>query len=235
MTPVQSTSTSTSAASNVSLTLTGVGAGNTVVFVVSYIDVSSSGTPTVPTGFAAAENPAAVAVVGINTGASIFYKANTSGTVTATMNSLSGGASLYSEASLTEWQFTATPLDQNAGPGTSQGASTTTASTPTTGTLAQAAETVIVAISIGASTGLANAGISNPPSGYTSLAVAQDTATGVGAQISYKDAPSTAGQNATWTYTSDSSQVASEQVIATFKQASATPSTVLPRFVGVLP
>lgn len=225
MTPTQATTALVTASSTgITATLPGVTAGNTVVAAVSYTDDSGSGgTPTVPTGFTAAKNLASSVLppFSVAIGVSIFYKVSAGGSETALMPVLNAGTHLYAIMSLTEWPFTASPFDVAAGPGTSQGASTTTASTPTTATLAQSNETCIAGIALLSSVGLANAGISDPPSGYTSLIASQDSAAQTCGELCYKDSGSTAGQSCTWTYTADSNQDGSVQVIATFKQSAA--------------
>lgn len=224
MTPVQSTTANAAAGTSISATLTGVTANNLLVFAVGYNDVSAANVaPTAPSGWSAAINPASRAGSAgqePSVGASIFYLARSAGgSVTVTMNCPGGGANLYAQASLTEWPITlASPLDQTAGPGTNQAASTTGGSTPATGTLAQAAETVIAAMAIGAINGLSNAGITTP-TGCTQLTVSQNTSTGCGAEVAYKDAGATTAQTITWGWTSDSSQRGSSQVVATFLQS----------------
>lgn len=225
MTPVQSTSSLVSAASSVAATLTGVTAGNTVVAAVFYTDANgANATATVPTGFTACVNPASIGGVNptiASCGAAIFQQANSAGgSITCTMNSPGGAGALYATLSLTEWAFTSAPLDKTGGPGTSQGALTTTASTPTTGTLANASETAIAVLSLTSANGLTNAGISNPPTGYTALAVQQNSSAEAAGESCYKDSGGTTGQSATWTYTSDATQQQTVQVIATFVQSS---------------
>lgn len=231
MTPTQSTTGQGNGVASLSLTLNSVAAGHTLVLAVGYNDTANSaGALGTPTGWSVAIAPTAV-LQSEDIGGAIFYKANVSaGNYTVTINSFGGGTTLFATASLTEWNFTSSPLDQTAGPGTSQGASTTSGSTPTTGTLAQAAETEICVVSIGSGRSSGTAGIVDPPSGFTSLAVNQDDTNANAAEICYRDAPSTAGQSCTWTWGSDASQHGSMQLIATFLQgASGSNTTITPR------
>ena len=226
-TPVQSTTASCAAASSIAATLTGTVSGNLIVGIVSWIDIYdiTSRVPTVPSGFLAASNPTS-SVNTVAAGTNIYYKVSTGGSVTCTFDEPSGANSLlYAKISLIEWGgMVSTPFDVAATTVTNNSAASTTGVTVgASSTLAQANEIVVAAVTISCNPGLANAGISNPPSGYTSIQVYQSSNTATSMQHSWKDTNSTAGQSCTWAWTADSSMLSYQAVLVTFKE-----TTVLP-------
>ena len=226
-------------AASLAVTITGVMAGNCLTFSVSYADLTnvfaSPATPTDSNGsVSVAIAPNQVFGGGARSGACIYYVPNcNSGSHTITFNPGGGGSGLYAEASLVEWSgLTTAPLDKSTSNDQPSAASTTTTNTGTTSALSQSNELVVAALCLNAATGLANAGISTPATtGYTSIFVNQGTLSNVGAEHSYKEAGSTAGQIATWTYTSDSSMATTQAVIATFLENSVPPLISIKRSV----
>ena len=80
------------------------------------------------------------------------------------------------------------------------GGSTQTTSTVTTAATGQERELVIVAINAGAN--LADTATTDPPTGYTSLGVNQNSATECPFEAAYKIVASAGVQSATWTFAS---------------------------------
>jgi hypothetical protein len=232
------TTNTSSAGTSLSITRAGVTAGNTLIFAVGYNDTSGgAGPPATATDtngtVSVALKPAAQTAGAVSCGVAIFFVPNcNSGSHTFAMGSIGGGGTLYSGGAVIEWSgLTNTPLDQTAGPGTSQGASTTTGNTGTSAALSQATELVVAVLAIASGAGQANAAISTASSGYTSVLTLNNTSTGPGVQISYKEPNSTAGQIATWTWSvgsPDATQLSTEQGLATFLET-------IPPFVSFLP
>lgn len=99
-------------------------------------------------------------------------------------------------------------------------ATVTTGNTGTTATTTQANDVVLIGLATNTNgTGLSNAAFSNPPAGYTTLFVAQDTTAHIGSQHSYKEVSSAGTQIGTWTWTTVAEEVW-QATIATFKMAS---------------
>ena len=232
------------AGTSLSIALTGVAAGNCLILTVSYFDGSqvTSAVPAAPTYAGAASGTATTANApacridgGANgRGAAIYYVPNiaTPGTYTFTVNPYNHAGQLYAEATLVEWSgLTAAPLDQTSS-GFTGLVDAGTGNTGTTSTLAQSNELVVSAMTLLCSVGSTNSHISSPAStGYTSLAVNQDTQNFIGVEHSYKEAGSTAGQIATWTWDTGLSPYGSQQVIATFLENSVPPLISIKRSV----
>lgn len=236
--PVQATTASNQGVSSQSISLTSVTAGNCLILLISYADVSqlSAATPAVPTDsngtVSTAINPTSQINAGnlSAAGVEIFYVQNcNAGTHSFTINPFSHAAALYIESSLTEWNvLTATPIDKSTSNGSNSAASTTTGNTGTTATLSQASELEVSVVNLLSATGLANAGISDPPATWTKIYAAQNTSTSVGAQASYKEAGVTTGQITTWTWNSDATQLTWQAAIATFMETASTVNSIFP-------
>jgi hypothetical protein len=78
----------------------------------------------------------------------------------------------------------------------------TTISTPSI-TTTNATDALFAVMSADAATGLSNAAITDPPSGWTSLFAQQVTNVNEGGQLSYKEVTSTGAQSVTWTFSAD--------------------------------
>lgn len=244
-TKVQSTTATAAAGTSATPSLTGVTAGNCLILKCSYLDVNQAtaavpATPTDSNGtFAVASAPACQSGSSVGCGSPIFFVKNcNAGTHNVTFNPHAHAGALYAEVSLEEWSGidTAVALDKATSNGSSSAASTTTGNTGTTAALAQANELVVASLAISAGTGKANAGISTPASaGYTSLLVFQATDTAVGAEQSFKEASSTAGQIATWTWTTDASMQSWQGNIATFLETGGGGGSVMGSMRMVMP
>ena len=243
-TPVQSaTPVVVSAGTSLTIALTGVTAGNCLILTVSYFDNSqgTSAVPTAPTYAGAASGTATTAIAPAclvdggsgGHGAAIYFVPNigTPGTYTFTVNPYNHAGQLYAEATLVEWPgLTTTPLDKTSSASVTTDAGT--GNTGTTSTLTQSNELVVAAMTMLCSAGTTTANISSPATtGYTSLAVNQDTQNFIGVQHSYKEAGSSSGQIATWTWDTGKNPYSSAYVIATFLENSVPPLISIKRSV----
>lgn len=126
----------------------------------------------------------------------------------------------YCEGNVSEFSgIASSPLDQTAHSEWGSGGSfTDTSTTPTTGTTAQADEVVIACVDV--NNNVANASITDPPTGYTSIGVNQASSTTIGYEGAYKIVSATGSQSATWNFAQPGSGAA---VLATYRAATATP------------
>ena len=135
----------------------------------------------------------------------------------------------YAEAFVAEFSGvdTASPLDLT--PASSNCTVTTNGNgTPFAGplnvgtspTLANANELIIVCGDFFAGGGFVNQGITDPPTGYTSLGAQQDTTLSVGAEQAYQIVSATTGVSASWTWTGSNIDDA-RGIIFSFQQAGA--------------
>jgi hypothetical protein len=208
---------------SLSSSLTGVTAGNLVILTIAW-DVNGGSTgpsldgTAVAAGWLVAENPAGVVSTGNSgwdTGVSIFYLQNAASgtrTVNVTFPNSTRANTLLSEFS---GYATSGAKDQVATNNVASGTSLTV----TSGTTTVATELVIAAVAQCFVLGNGNNTVSDPPTGYTSLAVLQDTNTYASFEFAYKEVSSTGTQSATWTWASTGEGIAS---IATFSTSTVT-------------
>ena len=217
---IQTTTVLTGGAVNNTPFLTGIAPGNLLVLFVAYAQTTNGAPPTVQ-GWTAAENPTATSSpgIGIFCGAAIFYREASKDTVVkATIIPGAGSGSASISSCMAEFTFneSATSLDKH----TNNGADTSTSgNTGTTATTSIAGELVVALIGIADVTGAphANSGLTDPAtSGYSTVAVNQNSNNGLAFQASYKEVSATGTQTASWTWTDSS---AYQAVIATFIQA----------------
>ena len=219
----------TGTAGPLTLTLTSVASGSLLTVLFAYGQSSNTTAVATPTDsggtWVAASAPAGQIDAGVNiTGSKIYYEQNAAGgTHTATIAFTGGNA--FCIATLAEWAgaLTSGALD------VATSANATTAQTNTSGTTAataQASELSVVALCVDSGAGVADAVITNPPAGYTTLQYAGNTTTNEGTQHSYKVLAATGTQSVTWSWT-DGTTLLSQGAIATFK-ASGVAATVLP-------
>jgi hypothetical protein len=209
-------------------TLTSVTSGNLVIAVSSWAinagltSVPSLDSTSVTAGWQEAGHAGGVdssGHPGWTTGVSVYYLQNApSGTASLKLNY---PASTYARTILAEYggYATSAPVDKIA-VNTSAGATTLTVTSATT---SQANELVIVGHACAFATSNSNIGLTNPPSGYTSLAVVQDTNTGSGVEFAYKEVTSTGAQSATWSW---SGTTEATSIVVTFGTTGA-PAAVL--------
>lgn len=213
----KSTRVSTFGGSSVAPSLTGTTAGNLATITVYYTSDTQATAPAAPSGWsvAIAPTPVTPGVSGAqwHTGAAIYYKENIAGgTLSATVAS-TGTCAI--DAVMEEWGYTGTGLLDK----TTSGSSTPTVTSGNTGTSAvtsQANELVIVCMAGPQVNVSANHNITNPPTGYTSLDVSNNSNTDASGEAAYLEVTSTGTQTAAWTWTTGGEFMG---VLATFKGA----------------
>lgn len=220
---VQSTSAAI-AGGAATVTLNGVSASNTLVLILG-VDAGPS-TPNTPAGFTPSNVPAAFSSSGSAVSAAILHnQAPSSGTNAVSVTYTAGGTGL---AFLLEWSgMTASALDVAPAASNVTNGGTAGSNSIASGTLAQANEVIFALLmSNDTGSGTANVGISDPPSGFTSLFAQQDSTSFGPMQISYNVVSSTAGATASWTWT-DTVTIFSQATLASFKlTAAAAPATI---------
>lgn len=217
--PVQTgTAVDTFGGNNVTPTLTGVTAGNLLIVTCYGARLGVTASPPAPAGWAKALNATWVTAnfSGYNSGVEIYYQeAASSGAASCSLDAVESNAAL--RARPYEFAYTGTSLldkistNSAATPGATGGDSGTTATT------SQANELVIAVFTIANVLQSATQGISDPPSGFTTLDVSQTSFTTGCGEAAYKEVSATGAQLATWT----SSGAAGEWMggIATFRGA----------------
>lgn len=199
-------------------TLTGVTAGNLLICCVAWDMNAASGAPTIDStsvtaGWQLADQGGPVVALGNSgwiTGASIYYLPNApsgSNSLKLNMANTCRLNALMFEAS---GALTSNPLDKV------NHNSTTSATTlgATTAATTWATEIAVCAIATRFVSGNSNITLTDPPTGYTSLAVLQDTNTYAAFEFAYQILSSTGTQSATWSW-AGAGEAAT--VMATFK------------------
>jgi hypothetical protein len=205
--------------------------GNAIILVVGWTDFTGSGVMPTPTD---ANGTYQIAFSPNNNaeedGLSIFYVPNCgSGTHATTMSGYSGFATFWSTAAIYEVSgLLSSPLDK-VSPGGSTvggGASQTSQSTGSTGTLSQANEWALTACEFDSSTGQANQMLT-VPTGWTTdpniPSTFQDTITNLGLQVGWMTTAATTALSGTFNWPSDPTFTSSFAVIATFENGAAPP------------
>jgi hypothetical protein len=208
-----------------SLTLNGVSSGSGVLltFQDSYFRNPSTGTAeTIPTDTQGTWSVASSGVHGLaavpsidgGAGAGIFYQAN----AVAGTHVVTPQANTSHNATLCEWSGvdTGSPLDRSANAKTDSFAGTSQV-TGTTAATVQQDELVLIALGLGASPGVSNAGLTDPVSGYTTQQKVVNTLSDVGAFHAYKIVSAISAQSATFNWTDTEANQYSAAAIATFK------------------
>lgn len=212
----------------VTLAMTGVTAGNLLTLSLNYYEPGSTTAVATPTDtggtFVAAIVPVGLTIGGTDlTGSSMWYQRNAPAgahTAVATIN----GSGPTAHGSLIEWSGLDTSAAvfiaaQAASSSSVVGTQSRVSGTPANS--AGAGDLVLAQVAIASGTGVADALISNPPAGYTSLLYAGDTAIDIATEFAFQSAVGGSAPNTTWTWT-DASTVASAGVIAFFKAAAVT-------------
>jgi hypothetical protein len=212
---------------NALVTLNGVGAGNLLVLLGAYYRGTTNNTTTpVPSDsngtMLAAVAPNALNPVfssGDSTGMGIWYeKAAASGTHTINIPLVDANSS-SSKFTLVEFSGGVGTLDQVSSAGPSLN-TLQTRSTGATAALAQSTDLAVGVLMLGASVGVANAAISDPPTGssgtYLSLFLQNNSSTDQACEFAYQFLASAAGQSITWSWTDTSGPLANGLAIATF-------------------
>lgn len=207
--------------------LSGVVAGNTLIADVTYFN--SGGGVGVPTladssgqtwlASTADQQPYPPNPAGI---ARYYLPAANVGTHTVTFTGDGAGAFLGASMIEVSGLLSVASQDASSHNGVATGA-TTSGNTGTTGATTQASEFLICALA-GNGAGLTNMGISDPPSGFTSLAVSQDSTDDFGFEQCYKILTTTGTQSCTWSWTSGGLDQYSA-LATTFKASTSTAPT----------
>lgn len=208
---------------SLSSSITGVTAGNLLLLVVSWANSGSSTGPqldatAVSNGWKVGQNPTGTASTGHSgwfVGASIFYLPNTpSGTnaVNITFNNTSRLDTILAEFS---GYATSSPLDKTATNNVANGTTVTVTTAATT----VATELVMAAVATTFEFGNGNEGITDPPTGYTTLNVNQDNNLACSFEMAYKEVVATGTQSATWSWNQSGEGVG---VISTFATSAVT-------------
>lgn len=211
---------SSASGSSVAAAALTVTAGNMLVVTVTTWNNSGSHTVTVADDKGNTWNSAVSVEDSSGTGdaskATIYYAMNcAAGSTTVTVSSSLGSTAFEGNVSEFSGLLTASALDVTANSPHNSGG---TSCTPTTGTTAQADELVVGVMAVNSADTTCN--ISDPPSGYTSIGVNQDSNATIGHEGCYKIVSATGTQSATWSF--DATTGGDVGVLATFKAAAVT-------------
>lgn len=206
------------AGSSTTATRTGVTANNRLVLKVSYIHTAATAIAT-PSGWTALETPAPAATYqagGYYTGTAVFTIDSASAGSNSAALSFTGTA--WALWTISEWS--GYPNQGVHAHNSSAATTNTSGDTGTTSATTTANALVITAFTPSAVNGASNIGLTNPPTGYTSLSVWQDTSTYLLAgETAYKEVTSTGTQTAAYSWnTADHGEF--EGVVVTFYAAS---------------
>ena len=219
--------------SGATIVLNGCVAANALVMLDSYFRTTGTGvgeaTPTDSNGtfsVASADAPAGFAGGTNDVGVGIFYQQNiASGTHTVTPQ-----ANTEIHATLTEYSGLSTTGMFAAGSVKSAKTAETNHTSQVTGTTTTAAavgDLATITFCIAASPGAANIGLTDPVTNYTTLHIAQDDATSVAREQSFRVLTSGGTQSATFNWTDASASQSSHAAIATFVAVSAVINIIL--------
>jgi hypothetical protein len=187
------------------VSLGGVSTANQLLLIVSSSEVPSA----VPSGFTQIYAP----TPGTSNTATKFYLKATPASGSATINfSLAtyAGASLLEISGLAPSPLDITNFTNITG--------NTQASSVSTGTLSQANEIIIAALAYGLPGGVANSAITNPPVGFTTIAVDTNSNNDQALEHAYKIVSATTSVTASWTW-SDTALTDSQSSIISLKGA----------------
>src|SRR4051812_8581196 len=191
---VQKASNSAASVASFSPALTGVTAGNTLVLCVA----ASAFTDTTPTDSAGQTWSKAVYLNNTGCQVAVYYLLSANaGTHNLTV---SHGGSAFPSWSLVEIP-TCTAVDVVST--LSSGTNTITTLSSNAITTTNASDAILVLFAADVATGSANAAITDPPTGYTSVFAQQNTSSFAGCEFGYKEISSTGSQSATWTFNAD--------------------------------
>lgn len=234
-TKVQSVTGNFVSAASGAPSLTGVAAGNMITVELSYFQGGSTGTvPTTPTDSngtqTVANAPAGAGTSGTWTGVCIWNDDNTPGGTHNFVVSVPNPGNNVGRYTVTEWNGGLETGSLDKAPAASNATTAQTNTSTTTGTLSNANELVIVGIAVISGAGVTNAGITDPPTNYTSANVNNNTSTNIAMEHSYRIKSSDTSAEApsfSWT---DATTARSQVTIASFIPASSSP--VVPPLMG---
>lgn len=213
--------TALSSGTTLSGTITGVTAGNSLFLLAAYFQNPSTTAPSAPSdtngtftvGYAPTPAPNGTNNMGV---AAFIELSAAAGSHTVALTLPSG---TFAQGEIVEWSNIASATaDQTNNTNTTTATSTSVSS----GALAQTTEVAFVLLGTVASAGVANAGITDPPTGFISIAADNDTATNVGAEFAYKETSATTALSASWSWVDGGGgdTLCSQAIIATFKETS---------------
>lgn len=212
----KSTVNASSGVTTQTTTLAGATAGNLLVAICTWDMNAASGNPTInasSTGWALATQAGPVVSAGNSgwiTGTSIYYKQNAASGSNSLQLDFANSSRMNTEIVEFSGNVTSGSLDKT-------NTNTTTSATTlavTSAATTWATEVVVVAIAARFVAGNANITLTDPPTGYTSIAVLQDTNTYAAFESAYLIVSSTGTQTATWTWAGAGEATAA---LATFK------------------
>lgn len=197
-------------------TLTGVTSGNLLVVICHWVMNAASGNPTIDatsTGWQQAVQAGPVVTTNsawIN-GTSIFYLANAGAGSNSLKLNWASTARMRTIMCEVSGAATSGVVDKTS---TNTSTSATTLSTTTAATT-WATEISFAACSASAFTGNSAIGLTDPPTGYISIAVNQDTNTYAATECAYLIVSATGTQTASWSFSAGAAEMT--VAIATFK------------------
>lgn len=218
----------------ISGTITGVTAGHTLFFVTGYYQNPSATPPAAPSDtngtFTVGFTPTP-STDGLNNhiaGAVYVELVAAAGTHVCSLPLPAGGNS-FGFAEIFEFSnVTSATADQTNQTNTTSAISSSVSS----GALAQATEIAFAVLATVTTTGVVNAGITDPPTGFTSGQVADDTATNIGVEIAYKETAATTALTAAYTWTDANSgggdTLVSQSSISTYRASGAAAAPFTP-------
>lgn len=214
---------------NVTPTLAGVTAGNLLIVTCFGARNGVTASPPAPAGWTKAINATWVTAnfSGYDSGVEVYYQYSaSSGAASCSLDAVESNAAL--RAVMSEWPYTGTSLlDVVSSPvGSAATPGATSGNAGTVGTTAQANELVIAIMTTSNVLQSSASGITDPPSGYTTLDVSQTSFTTGCGEVAYKEVTSIQSPSASWSWTPTGEWMGA---IVTFKgAASAATNSILP-------
>lgn len=210
---VQKVSATVNSAATIAPSLTGVTAGNTLALVLSTTSTADN-TP----ADSASQTWSKAFYITVSSAATVaVYYLLSANAGTHTVTWTAGGSSFVNYTLVEIPACSAVDVVSTGGAGSN---TITTLSSPSI-TTTNANDSIIAAFSADTASGFTNAGISDPPSGWTSLYAQQNTAANVGAQHAYKEVSATGAQSATWTFSADATGSSYAAAAVSFKRSAA--------------
>lgn len=226
---VQSTTNSTAGGASLALTLNGVNPSNMLVLLISSNVALTSGLGS----WSTLNAPALYTVSGFSVNSLIYFlPMPASGTNTVTVAPAAGV--MFGGACMLEWSgFTASPIDVAPAASNVTAGGTSGSASIASGVLTQPSE-VLFAICTNGTTGAGqtNVGMTDPPTGFTSLFAAQNSVVNNCWEMCYQQVNSTASVTPNWTWT-DSATIFSQATIGSLKLAAAATSKPFGMLLGV--
>lgn len=199
--------------------------GNKLILPIAWIDTSSPGaakTPTTPVGWSVAYSVASAFGASGAVGLSFYYKTAAGGVESPVFNTPGSAGGLFANGIITEWSgmgaFDAAASASSVLINNAAG-STTGATIPNTGTLANANSTIFTGISILSGSGINPAGIAFSGGAWTQEFKDDDTTSSVGTIVGDKVVSLATALNAVFGWTLDATMQAFQAAIVVFSDA----------------